>query len=104
MKNPNVICKHCNWQHFGVTREYAEKSVAEFKSYYDTLSREDQVSHYGGEPASMASYEGCDLCGKNDFRLSTDEEIEQIYGSTISPVIFEAEEIKKAIDKIFPGN
>lgn len=90
MNKPSVICTKCKWVSFAVTRAYAEDEVKRFNAYYNLLTRKEQVSYYGGKGSSVKGYEGCMLCGGQDFRLATEKEVP--YGSTLSPVIWEGEE------------
>lgn len=55
----NVVCLKCNWTHFAVSREFAEKAVKEFNDYFMTLTPEMREQNYGNKGASMNQYERC---------------------------------------------
>lgn len=82
-----VICKHCKWVMFEVTREYAKNQVKEFNEYFDTLTKEQQQDFYGGNKSSIRSYESCMLCGTcyHNFRKAKKSEVP--FGSTVNPII-----------------
>lgn len=88
-----VECKHCGWNHMGVSRKYAEDEVKQFNEYFDTLSPEKQDLYYGGKKSSVASYEFCFGCGKpSDMQLPTRDIGD---GHTIQSVIWEPKRAKK---------
>ena len=71
---------------FAVTREYAEREVREFNTYYDAQDDETQQA-FGGKHSDIWSYEFCDVCMRNDFYLTPEED--KIRGITLNPVIHE---------------
>lgn len=83
------ICKSCGWQHFPVSLDYANKEVAQFNAYYDSLTEEQQELYYGSKKSHLAHYCFCNLCGKlfTNFRKSTRKEMNKIFGSTVSPIL-----------------
>lgn len=83
----NVICRSCGWVHFAIPLEYAEKEVATFNQYYDTLKLEEQQLFYGGKKSHLANYLFCMFCGSlyTNFRKAKKNEIP--YGSTINPIL-----------------
>lgn len=83
----NRTCKKCGWVAFGVTRDFAEKEVARFNTYFDTLTREEQLGYYAGKGSSIAIYEKCLSCGGSytNFRDSVPGDCP--IGCTLSPII-----------------
>ena len=63
MTNNLVKCK-CNWISFEITEEAAKKEREEFMVYYNTLTRDQQISYYGEDgivpydESSLESYTG----------------------------------------------
>ena len=84
-ESQTVICTKCYWTHFAVTRAYAENQVKEFNEYYNTLSKDQQDSYYGGKASTLGLYERCFCCGHNEFKPGSTAPV----GSTIGPVIYE---------------
>lgn len=82
-----VVCKKDGWQHFAVTRKYAEEQVKTFNDWYEKQSQ-DIKRMYGG-PSRLEDY-SCQLCGGTDFREFIIGIDKQLYGSTIGPVIYES--------------
>lgn len=82
-------CNQCGWVAFGVTREHAEHEVASFNKYFDTLTRQQQIDFYGGEPSGIRQYEKCMLCGGSykNFRDSKPGDCPE--GCTLNPIIVE---------------
>ena len=82
-------CNKCGWVHFGVSRSYAEEQIAEFNTYFATLSAEKQQRYYGGKGASMAEYEHCFRCRNTyaDFRESVPKDCPD--GCTIQPILYD---------------
>jgi hypothetical protein len=80
----NVTCLECGWVHFAVTRESAERAVADFNAYYDAWPKETQEM-YGG-PADIKNYLSC-WCGSQSFRKAEAGDCPD--GVTIGPVIWE---------------
>ncbi len=82
-----VICKHCKWVAFKVSRDHAKKEVAKFNKYFDTLNIAQQIEYYNGNKSSIRNYERCNLCGTcyHNFRKAKKSEVP--YGSTVSPII-----------------
>ncbi len=72
--------------HFAVTRDYAEREVREFNTYYDAQDTDVQEA-FGNHHSFVANYEFCDVCMSNDFYLTPDEDM--IIGITLNPVICE---------------
>lgn len=83
-------CKACGWVHFPVTREYAERQVADFNRWYDELPPESK-KHYSGH-SSIAQYENCFRCdgSHHNMRLYDPSHDADIFGHTIQPIIKEA--------------
>lgn len=88
MKWPIVECKHCGWQHFAVTRAYAEDEVKRFNEYYDTLTALEQMAFYGGRKSSIRKYEHCNLCNRAPDMV---EPTINRDGCTLGPIIWEIE-------------
>lgn len=86
MDKPIVQCKHCGWQHFAVSRKYAEAEVKSFNEYYDSLDSKVQNEFYGGRKSSINNYENCNLCNKPADMVAPTKEL---YGNTIGPIIWE---------------
>jgi hypothetical protein len=80
-------CGKCGWVHFQVSRQKAEEEVNRFNSYFDTLSEDDQKSHYGGEKSSIDSYEHCFRCRASHELAVEAQEGDAPLGSTIQPMI-----------------
>lgn len=81
-------CLQCGWVHFAVTREHAIQEVIKFNKYYDTLAPEQQQDYYGGKGSSIASYEGCFLCGVKTPGFRPYKEGDCPNGVTMQPVIW----------------
>lgn len=81
-----VVCKHCNWTSFGISKAQAEQEVASFNAYFDTLPKDKQDLYYGGKKSSLDIYK-CMVCGGKEFTPGNSAP----NGSTISPVIYEVE-------------
>lgn len=88
MKNYLVECKYCGWQHFAVTRRYAEDEVDSFNMYYDSLSPEEQEQNYGNKKSSIRLYERCNFCDKP---ANMGAPTKELFGNTIGPIIWETE-------------
>lgn len=88
MINDIVECRHCGWQHFAVSRKYAEDEVASFNKYFDSLSEEDKEFYYGGKKSYVRNYEHCNSCGKPADMVQPTKEL---FGSTIGPIIWKEE-------------
>ncbi len=81
-----VTCLNCGWVHMAVTREHAEEQIQLFRAHYDKMSYEDQ-GMYCHNPPTLATYTGCNFCGKSKFRPFKDGDCPT--GCTIGPVIYE---------------
>lgn len=92
----NLTCKSCGWVHFAVSREHAVKETVKFANYYNSLSKKEQLDWYGGKQISLIrAYARCGLCGKpnTNMRDSTTEEIQRVYGCTLSGIIVPEERV-----------
>ena len=81
-----VTCTNCGWVYFAITRKHAEKEIAKFNAYFDTLAPHERA-HFGNKPSSIRDYEGCRMCGKNAFRPFQKGDCPD--GVTMNPVIYE---------------
>jgi len=79
-----VVCTKCNWTSFAVSHKQATAEVARFNRYFKTLTKKQQMSHYGGRKASIKSYV-CLFCGGKSFKPGNTAP----NGSTINSVIYE---------------
>lgn len=84
-----VTCIKCGWVHMPVTREFAEASVADFNSYFDTLTKDKQDDYYGGRKSSLNSYLHCLNCGGPHTNFRPTKEGDCPMGCTIGPIIQE---------------
>lgn len=80
-----LTCTKCGWVHMGVTREYAERSVAEFNAFY--YSAEPKVQECYGGPATIETYEVCFLCGTSYKYTRPTIAGDAPDGVTIQPII-----------------
>lgn len=88
MENTKYLkCTKCGWIHYQVSREHAQEQVDKFNSYFNKLTKEQQISYYGGRPSSIASYENCMRCGTihTNSVPATGKEVSA--GATINPLI-----------------
>lgn len=83
-----VVCPRDRWQHFAVTREYAEAQIKQFNDWYDQQPPETQRLYSG--KSSLRNY-ACHVCGGTEFRPFDASIDPELYGSTISPVIYESD-------------
>jgi hypothetical protein len=81
----NLTCTSCGWVMFGVTRDFAEKAVADFNAYFETLNPSGKAMY--GKGASIESYEQCFNCGGSheNFREAKDGDCPE--GCTMQPII-----------------
>ena len=83
----NLECLKCGWVHFAVTRKNAEKEVANFNKYFNTLTKKEQKDYYGGKGSTIKTYERCFKCGGTHKSFIPAKKIP--FGSTIQPIISE---------------
>lgn len=88
-KWPNRMrtCNKCGTVAFGVSRSYAEKEVAAFNAYFDTLDAKGK-DLFGNRNSSILQYEGC-WCGNSyrNFRPAVQGDCP--VGCTLQPIIYE---------------
>lgn len=84
---PLVTCEKCSWISYAVSKAYAEKEVEEFLAFYDSMPKDQAENLYGKRRGH--NYK-CLRCNGDKFRPTTTAESNAIYGSTISPVVWEA--------------
>lgn len=82
-------CKKCGHGHFAVSRSYAEKEVARFNEYFDSLTKEEQENNYGGNKSNIESYEKCFRCGAKYTESEVCQEDDLPLGVTLQPLITE---------------
>lgn len=84
---PDIVqCSNCGWVHFAVTRDYAEKQVAEFNVFFEQATEETKQS-YGGHKATIEQYERCFSCGKS-YTQMTPNVTKKLNGQTIQPILY----------------
>lgn len=90
----SVTCLRCGWVYGSVSRAYAVNQVAEFNTYFATLSPEIQERYYGGKGATLDNYLTC-WCGNSykNFRESKPGDVPD--GCTIGPILDYKEEVKE---------
>jgi hypothetical protein len=87
-----MICNKCGWAHFGVSKEYAQKSTDEFIEYYQRMSYAERKRFYGETEITklqlLAKYEHCFNCSRpySDFHEETKEDRVPL-GVTIQPIV-----------------
>lgn len=81
-------CLKCGWVAFSITRKKAIAEVLRFNKYFDSLSRAEQKSFYGGKSTSIKDYEKC-WCGNPHTHFREYKEGDCPPGATLSPVIHE---------------
>lgn len=70
------VCNNCGWAHFGVAKDFIEKSSEDFMQYYDGLSVEQRKS-YGQNSITksnlISKYMHCFNCGGSyeNFHVET---------------------------------
>lgn len=81
-----VTCKGCGWVHKAYSRAEAQVEVDRFNEWFKQQDEKTRES-FGNRESTIESYEGCDRCGKNDFRQTEPGDCPD--GCTIGPVIYE---------------
>lgn len=80
-------CNKCGYAHFEVSRSKALEDVIKFNKYFNSLSKKDQDSFYGGKGSSIESYEKCMKCGANHTESIRVPESSIPNGVTLNPLI-----------------
>lgn len=87
MKNNQLVtCTKCGWVSYQITKAQAKAAVAAFNSWFKKQTNEVKEL-YGGKGSSLKLY----LCGCGSRRFRPYDAIKDadVYGKTISPVIYE---------------
>lgn len=82
-------CNACGWVHMGVTREYAEKQVADFNAYVRSLPEDVHKKYWGGRFASIDDYATCGRCGGPWHNTRPSIKGDCPMGCTIGPILWE---------------
>lgn len=80
-------CNDCGWVAFEVTREYAEKQVADFNAFYDAAPKSTKRLY--GHRGSITEYERCFRCGGSYKNFREFKKRDCPVGCTLSPIIYE---------------
>lgn len=89
-------CNNCGWVHFQVDLQYCKDWEKDWKAYWLSLSPK-QRKDYGVEsrpPTIEDGYLNCTRCG-NSYKNFSTENIPDVTGSTISPILDMKEEYEK---------
>lgn len=82
-------CKNCGWVHFGMNLKDILEELTKFRKYFNSLSKKDQKSYYGGKCSSIIDYIHCFKCSAlyTQMRKAKNNEIPN--GSTLQPILIE---------------
>ena len=79
-------CPKCGWVHIGISEADAERSVADFNEYYESLSTQGREP-FGGKPASTEGYKRCFRCKSPSETFVPANEADAPLGARLQVVI-----------------